>query len=292
MPLSDFVPTEPIRRRLVRQIRAIFNDGARGETPVPMSENALFARGSVIWRVHGDVTTMMVGGMAALLMQMLHPLALAGVWDHSSFRDDMIGRLRRTARFIAVTTYGDRSVAERAIARVRNVHTHIAGERPDGTRYAASDPKLLAWVHVCEALCFLDAWIRYGEPGMSQADQDMYFAQSALIAEMLGADPVPRSRAEAEALLRAMRGALQVDDRTREVAHLILNPPAQDPRTALAQSVLSEAALALIPDWARAMQGLSSSPFKAPFVHLGTFGMASALRWAFAGEYRAAASSA
>ena len=168
----------------------------------------------------------------------------------------------------------------------RSVHRHIEGVRPDGTRYAASDPRLLAWVHVCEATCFLDAWIRYGEPGMSRADQDLYFAESAIVAEMLGARPVPRSRAEAETLIREMRQDLCVDARTREVARLILNPPATDPRAAIAQNVIGEAALALIPRWARAMHGLSSSPLKAPFVHLGAFGMARALRWAFAGEYR------
>ena len=286
MPAIEFAPTEMLRRRMVKDIRAIFNDGAKGETPVPMSDDALFARGSVIWRVHGDVTTMMVGGIAALLMQMLHPLALAGVWDHSKFRDDMIGRLRRTARFIAVTTYGERDAAEAAIARVRQVHAQIAGQRPDGTRYAASDPRLLAWVHVCEATCFLNAWIRYGEPSMSRADQDAYFAQSAVVAEKLGADPVPRSRAEAELLMQDMREALHVDLRTRDVARLILNPPTTNPRGAIAQNVVSAAALALIPRWARAMHGLSSSPFKVPFVHLGALGMASALRWAFAGDYR------
>lgn len=289
MPAFEFAPTEMIRRRMVKDIRGIFNDQGRGETPVPMSDDALFHRGSVIWRVHGDVTTMMAGGIAALLMQMLHPLALAGVWDHSTFRDDMIGRLRRTARFIAVTTYGQRNTAEAAIARVRRVHEKIAGVRPDGTAYAASDPRLLAWVHVCEATCFLDAWIRYGEPGMPTADQDRYFAESAVVAEMLGAHPVPRSRAEAEALMTGMRHVLKVDARTREVAKLILNPRGGDPRMAIAQGVVSEAAVVLLPSWARAMHGLSISPLKAPFVHLGTLGMASALRWAFAGEYRARA---
>lgn len=287
MPPFEFAPTEIIRRRLVKDIRAVFNDEGRGEKPVPMSDNALFTRGSVIWRVHGDVTTMMAGGIAALLMQMLHPLALAGVWDHSTFRDDMIGRLRRTARFIAVTTYGERGAAEAAISRVRRVHDKIAGVRPDGTAYAANDPRLLAWVHVCEATCFLDAWIRYGEPGMSRADQDKYFAESAVMAQMLGADPVPQSRAEANALLQDMRRELKVDARTREVAKLILKQQGSDPRRAIAQNVVSEAAVALLPSWARAMHGLSSSPLKAPFIHLGAFGMASTLRWAFAGEYRA-----
>ena len=95
----------PIRRALVKQVRTTFNDQSKGEKPVPASDDALFPPGSVIRRVHGDVTSMMVGGIAALLTQMLHSQALAGVWDHSDVHADMLGRLRRTARFIAVTTY-------------------------------------------------------------------------------------------------------------------------------------------------------------------------------------------
>ncbi len=278
--------TEVLRRRVVGDVRALFNDRAKGETPTPISDNALFPRGSVIGRVHGDVTTMMVGGISALLMQMLHPLALAGVWDHSRFRDDMIGRLRRTARFIAVTTYADRADAERLIGQVRHAHDAVKGARPDGTVYAASDPHLLAWVHVCEAICFLDGWIRYGEPGMSRADQDRYFFESAAVARMLGAEPVPETRAQADAILRSMRGELLVDARTREVCQLILSQRPDDARGAIAQRVISDAAVALLPPWARTMHGFRPSPLKAPLVHLGTFGVAQTLRWAFAGEYR------
>ncbi len=99
-------------------MRATFNDRSKGERPIRRSNDALFPPNSVIWRVHGDVTSMMAGGIAALLLQMLHPQALGGVWDHSDVHEDMLGRLRRTARFIAVTTYGERDAAEAAIARV------------------------------------------------------------------------------------------------------------------------------------------------------------------------------
>ena len=91
---------------------------------------------------------MMVGGMSALLLQMLHPAALAGVLGHSNFRQDMLGRLRRTARFIAITTFGDRETAEAAIQRVRSIHDQVRGTTAEGIPYAASDPHLLAWIHV------------------------------------------------------------------------------------------------------------------------------------------------
>lgn len=273
-----------LQRRLVGRVRAIFNDQARGEQPVTRSADARFPQDSVIWRVHGDVTTMMVGGVSALLLQMLHPAALAGIWDHSTFRDDMLGRLRRTARFIAVTTYADRADADAAIERVRNVHDRVTGTLADGTVYRANVPHLLAWVHVTEALCFLDAWIRYAEPGMSRKDQDLYFAQFATIARRLGAAPVPESRAEAEALVQSMRHELMADARTHEVARLVLH---QQPPTSAAmpvQRMTMEAAMDLLPDWARAMHALPTRHLGKAAVRLSTAMVASTLRWAFAGD--------
>ena len=144
---------------------------------------------------------MMVGGIAALLTQMLHPKALAGVWDHSDVHSDMLGRLRRTARFIATTTYAQRDCALQAVAKVKAIHEQVRGTLGDGTTYRATDPWLLAWVHVAGAVNFLDSWRRYAEPAMTSGDQDRYFAQSGDIARLLGADPVPRTRAQAERLI-------------------------------------------------------------------------------------------
>ena len=169
----------PLKRAIAGQIVALFNDRARGERPVARRPDGLFGPGSVAWRVHGDVTSMMVGGIAGLMLQMLYPAVLAGVWDHSRFRDDLPGRLRRTARFIALTTYGSREEAEAVIDRVRRIHGHVRGTLPDGTPYAANDPELLAWVHVAEATTFLEAWIRYAEPDMPGPDRDRYFAEMA-----------------------------------------------------------------------------------------------------------------
>ncbi|WP_313808702.1 oxygenase MpaB family protein [Sphingobium sp.] len=282
---SAFLPaTAFLRRALVRRVRAVFNDRAKGEKPVVRSSNALFPRDSVIWRVHGDVTTMMVGGVSALLLQMLHPAALAGIWDHSTFRDDMLGRLRRTARFIAVTTYADRADALAAIERVKDVHDRVTGILADGTPYSANDPHLLAWVHVTEALCFLDAWIRYGEPGMSRKDQDSYFAQFAEVAIMLGANPVPRTRAEAEALAGRMHPELHADPRTREVARMVLHQKAPGPAAMPVQRMVMEAAVDLLPRWARVMHGLPIRNLRLPAIRLSTRLVAGTIRWAFAGE--------
>jgi len=277
----------PVRKALVRQVRATFNDRSTGEKPVPPSDEALFPRGSVIRRVHGDVTSMMVGGIAALLTQMLHPKALAGVWDHSDVDSDMLGRLRRTARFIAVTTYGNRDSALAAIARVKAIHAQVGGTLPDGRGYRATDPWLLAWVHVAGAINFLDGWRRYAEPGMSSADQDRYFAESGEIARLLDADPVPRTRAEAERLIREFRPELRADDRTRAFRDLVLRAPPASLAEAPVQKLLMSASVDLMPVFAREMHGLSQ-PFLPPMVRGATYGVASTLRWAFAGEnYRA-----
>ena len=280
MPINGRL-SRRVKRAIVGEVRALFNDRARGEKPVVRREDGLFGRGSIAWRVHGDVTTMMVGGVAALLLQMLHPAVLAGVWDHSDFRRDMHGRLRRTARFVALTTYGGREEAEAAIARVRAIHEHVRGTLSDGSPYAANDPALLAWVHVTEATSFLDAWIRYGEPHMSAADQDRYFAEMAEVAEQLGADPVPRNRAEVRRLIAAVRPTLASDARTGEVARLVLTPPAPSLAALPFQTITLQAAVDLLPAWARRMHGLAVPVLGRPLVRAGAFGMARTLRWAF-----------
>ena len=269
-----------LRTGLIRGVRSVFNDSAKGEKPVQRSDDALFARGSVTWKVHGDVITMSVGGVTALLLQMLHPRVLAGVWDHSSFRGDMIGRLRRTARFIAQTSFAERSIGEAAIERVREVHRHVRGELPDGTPYSADDPDLLAWVHVTEMWSFLAAWQRYGRP-LNDAEQDRYFAEVAMIGEALGADPVPRSRAAAETLIAEMRGDLVVNARTRQVGRLVLDQPAPSLAIAPVQAMIFAAAVDLLPDWARAMHALDAPRLARPALRAGTLGLARTLRWAF-----------
>jgi uncharacterized protein (DUF2236 family) len=275
---------ESIRQQLVGQVRDLFNDAKQGEVPVQPSDNALLPRNSVAWRVHGDVTTMMVGGISGLLLEMLHPAALAGVWDHSNFRRDMVGRLRRTARFLALTTYAERQEAEAAIARVNRIHAAVKGTLPDGTPYRADDPHLLAWIHVAGALSFLNARIRFAEPGMSRRDQDAYFAEVADVARRLGADPVPESRDAAERLVEQFRSELECNERSREVAQIILNPPARSLRALPVQRLMAQAAIDLLPRWARTMHGLDASVLARPAVDAATFGLASTLRWAFAAE--------
>lgn len=246
------------------------------------SPDALIPPTSVAWRVHGDVTTMMIGGIAALLLQMLHPAALAGVWDHSDFESDMLGRLRRTARFIAVTTYADREAGEKMIARVVAIHHQVDGTLPDGTRYAADDPATLAFVHVAGAVCFLEAYIRFVEPRMRMADRNRYFTDVAGTALALGADPVPTTYAGALDLLESFRPLFRNDERTAHIRRLIVTP-SKGRAPPSAQAMIIQAAIDLVPPYARALHGLSPSRLTRPALNLGAIGMSRALRWALAG---------
>jgi uncharacterized protein (DUF2236 family) len=275
IPLS-----ERLRLKLVEQVRGVFNDVESGQQPVPPSDEALFARDTPIRMVHADIVAMMVGGIRGLLLQMLHPHALQGVLDHSNFRSDMHGRLRRTARFIAVTTFGHRDDAQAAIDRVNRIHAAVGGTLPDGSPYSASDPRVLAWVHVAEATSFLAAYLRHVRPDMPGAEQDEYYRQFAVIALALGADPVPTNRAEAEAIFRELRGDLSASPDAREVADLVLG---QRPKGAppAVQALLGAEAVALLPPFARSMLGLERPGLAAIPARAATWGMGKTLRWAF-----------
>ncbi|ROR11149.1 oxygenase MpaB family protein [Erwinia sp. JUb26] len=246
----------------------------------PPGDPGLYGPDSVIWRVHGDFSSMLCGGISALLLQMLHPLALAGVWDHSTFRQDMMGRLRRTSQFIAVTTFGNQRDAHILIDRVKRIHLHITGTDAHGVPYAASDPALLTWVHVAETRCFLAAHLRYKNPQLSLEEQDRYYAEAARVAEALGAEQVPKSVAAVEAYLQRMRPQLRCDERTREVLSLLLNAPAPSWQARPAMHAMLQAGIALLPDWALHAFGVNYSPLRHRLINGQISVIAGLLRWA------------
>lgn len=273
-------PIEQLRLGLVERVRGVFNDTAQGEQPTPPSDEALFERDSPIRMVHADLVGMMVGGIRALLLQMLHPDALQGVIDHSNFREDMHGRLRRTAKFIAVTTFAHRDEAMKAIERVNRIHSKVSGTLPDGTPYSATNPRTLAWVHVTEASSFLAGYLRHVRPDMPGYEQDEYYRQFAVIAKALGADPVPINRNEAEEVLRELRDELRTSPEAREIAQLVLTqrPPGTPPGM---QRVLGGDAVEMLPPFARTMLGLQRPGIAALPARAATWGMGKTLRWAF-----------
>ncbi|MDY0959553.1 oxygenase MpaB family protein [Sphingomonas sp. CFBP8993] len=272
----------PVRRQIADQIRDVVGSRELDLTRPP-GDDGLFGPGSATWVVHGDFTAMMAGGIASLLVQMLHPAALAGVWDHSGFRHDMAGRLRRTAGFITVTTYGATDAAEGMIARVRAVHDRVGGTLPDGTPYSANDPHLLTFVHAAEVDSFLRAHRTYRDPDFPDAEADRYLAEMASIARRLGAENVPEDRHQLAKFLDSIRPELRVDARTRAVARTLLNQPAPSPALAPVGAWLTQAGIALLPDWAARLHGLDGYGAVRPAIRAGTRRLGGAIRWALAG---------
>ncbi len=219
-----------------------------------------FEPGRPIRRVHAD-PSMFVGGLRALLLQSLHPLAMAGVADHSDYKGDPWGRLQRTSYFLAVTSFGTAQDAEHAVDRVRAIHERIAGTTADGRAYRASDPHLLRWVHVAEVDSFLNAYQRFSGSPLDRADRDGYVADTAKVARALGIKDAPTTEDELKDQLAGYRPELQSTPEAREAArYLLLRPPipwlARPP-----VAVLQAAAVALLPSWAR-------RPLRLPFVPL------------------------
>lgn len=257
-------PVEAIRRSVRGRVEQALAAGPRRGLPDlasfagPSGDPGLFGPGSVTWRVHGDLPSMLVGGVSALLLQTLHPLAMAGVVEHSAYRTDPLGRLQRTAVFVGTTTFGSTPAALRAIDTVRAVHRRVQGRAPDGRWYDASDPDLLTWVHTAEAWSFLRAYRRFGPRPLGPADADRYLREMAVVAAHLGAAGVPTSVDEVRAYFRRVRSELAAGAQALSGAAFIVNVGGQSlPVVAMAeqaaQAVLVQAAIDLLPPWAAAM---------------------------------------
>lgn len=271
----------PLRRHIERQVLGLTGLALGGvDFEHPPGDPGLFGPESAAWRIHGDFTCMLIGGISALLLQALHPLALAGVWDHSNFREDMLGRLRRTGQFISATTYGSHADAERLIERVRHIHQHIRGQAADGRPYSADDPALLTWVHVAEVSSFLKSHLRYLDPALPDAERDRYFDEIALVAERLGATDVPRSRAAVDSYLESIRPQLRCDERSREIVRVLLAAPAPSRLAEPFGRLMMQAGIDLLPDWAAEMLELHQSPTQRQLIRAGVRRTAPVLRWA------------
>ncbi|GAB94574.1 uncharacterized protein (DUF2236 family) [Kineosphaera limosa] len=229
-----------------------------------------------VWRVHADAS-MFVGGIRALLLQSLHPLAMAGVAGHSGYKSDPWGRLQRTSRFIATTTFSTVSNAEAAIAHVRAVHERVRGRAQDGRTYRASDPHLLAWVHAAEADSFLSCFQAYGPGRLTAAECDRYVEQSGRSAAALGVLDPPTTLAELRATLAQYRPELQATCAAREAAAFLLREPPLPWSARPGYAMLAAGAVADLPDWARAELGLRARPALGRPLGIASAGL---VRWA------------
>ncbi len=247
----------PVRARIALAVRSRIagTDDGRPEriwrTPGPR----WFEPADPIWRVHCD-PSMMVGGLRALLVQSLHPLAMAGVAGHSGFKGDPWGRLQRTSLFIATTTYAPIPDAERLLARIRGIHRRVNGVADDGSPYAASDPHLLAWVHAAEAQSFLAAYQLYAAQPLSPADADTYVAQIGSVSARLGVVSPPRTVAELDELVAAYRPELRASQAALEAADFLLHDPPLTGAARVGYRPFALGALAATPSWVRRELGL------------------------------------
>jgi uncharacterized protein (DUF2236 family) len=239
-----------------------------------------FGEDRPIRRVHADAS-MFVGGLRALLLQSLHPLAMAGVAEHSDYRGDPWGRLQRTSTFLAVTTFGTAADAQRAVDRVRGIHRRVQGVAADGRAYSAADPHLLEWVHIAEAHSFLLAHRLYGAAPLDRAGRDGYVADMAEVAARLGVVDPPRTERELSDRLDAFRPELRSTAAARDAARFLLLTPPLPVAARAPYGLLAATSVSMLPGWARMPLLL---PYFPPIEHtvVRTAGRAlvSGIRWA------------
>jgi uncharacterized protein (DUF2236 family) len=242
-----------------------------------------FGEQDPIWRIHLD-TSMFVGGIRALLLQSLHPVAMLGVSQHSGFRGDPWGRLQRTSRFLATTTYGTIADAERSIAKVRAIHRRVKGTTSAGRPYRADDPHLMGWIHAAQVDSFLTTYRAFGAEPVDEDDADTYVRQCGFVAAKLGVVNPPQTLAELDELLAGYRPELRLSPAAKQATEMLLkDPPLAGPQR-FGYAILAAGAVSTLPTWARTALLLPTLPATDRLVTrpltrsaLGT------IRWALAG---------
>jgi uncharacterized protein (DUF2236 family) len=233
--------------------------------PEDPADDGFFGPASVTWRVSADLSAP-VAGLRSLLMQALHPLAMAGVDQHSAWRQDPVGRLAATSAYLSTVRFGERAAAEQAAARVRRIHEHVRGaDTVTGRPYAASDPALLLWVHATLVESGIVAARLFGTP-LSAEDSDRYTAEMVVAAELVGVPRplVPASLAELERYLSSVRPELVRTPAARESMAYLLDPPGLDEDIAAIWHDVRDGAIMALPVWARQMYGYDAPRSLSP----------------------------
>lgn len=220
----------------------------------PAGDPGLLGPDAVAWRVHAHFVGMMVGGLSSLMLQALHPRALAAVWDHSNFRHNLKGRLGRTAYFVAVTTYGATADALAAIERVNRIHAQVKGHMPDGSPYVANEPELLRWVHLGEVTSFLNGYQWLANQPLHRLEENTYTQEMASIGQRLGAHALPTDAISSYHALAQFQPELRFDDRTQEILRVIENYPV-DLWDMPFMKLVIQASFHILPEWALSMLG-------------------------------------
>lgn len=220
---------------------------------VPPGAPALFEPDSVSWRVMKNPVALVVGGFAAVILELAEPRVRTGVWEHTTFRTDPVTRIRRTGYAACVTIYGPADVARAMIAGVVRAHDRVEGRTPAGAPYRANDAELLTWVHATAAFGFVEAYNRYVRQ-LPAEETDRFYAEGAPAAALYGADTPPKSRAELEAIFAAMAPKLEPSDILFEFFSIVRTAPLLPVKAV--QRLMLRAAVSMTPDWARETLGL------------------------------------
>jgi uncharacterized protein (DUF2236 family) len=247
-----------MQSRLEAGTRALLNprNGPSVDFTRPLGEAALLPPDSLSWRIFKNPIALLIGGMAAVILELAEPAVRTGVWEHSSFRKDPMRRLQRTGLAAMVTVYGARSIAEPMIARVVRMHSKIAGETPRGVPYSANDERLLSWVQATAAFGFAEAYSRYVRP-LIREQIDALYREGAPTAKLYGALEAPTSTAELHALFASMRGRLEPSPVIFEFLKIMRATPELPKPLCWMQGILVRAAVEIVPGWIRECLGLT-----------------------------------
>jgi len=223
----------------------------------PAGDPGLIGPGSMSWEIHSDVAAITIGGLSAIVMEILHPSVMAGVQEQSSYQEDPLRRGRTTFGYVVTTTFASTPSATRLINAVKSMHGRVNGTRPDGVPYRALDPELIGWVHTCIPWAVMTAYDRYRRP-LTPLEKDRYLREQAVIGRMGGAGPVPESMAELDDYLHEIRGRLAVTQQTVEFIEFLTGRSGDYPTNAWDRTdlwlTLAES-MSLMPRWARQLTG-------------------------------------
>lgn len=276
----------PVKRAIIEDL--VKQTGRHDEAHVfggPPGDPGLIGPDSMSWKINGDMASVVIGGIGAIVMEILHPSVMAGVQDLSSYQEQPERRGKTTFGYVVTTTFANTTAATRLINVVKKMHSQVEGTRPDGVPYRALDPELIGWVHTCIPWAIMTAYERYNRP-LSNEQKDRYLSEQAVIGRMGGADEIPETAADLREYVEAMRPKLAVTQQTLQFFEFLMTMPFGVPLPGAlsrpAHRFQAEAGMSLMPAWARRMTGFDSLAIERRLVYNpGLAAYARAIRWAF-----------